>query len=103
MGPYLLGGGRTAVCCSSPISVERAYCGMVEEAISQTGLLQGEGPEGLCWGRGGAQGRIYCVCLKPGFGCTVAPRPQNSAKHWGWCSADVLTQDSADVLGEPGS
>ena len=56
MGPYLLGGGRTAVCYSSPISVERAYCGMVEEAISifsQTGQLQEEGPEGLCWGGGG--------------------------------------------------
>ena len=78
---------------------------MVEEAISRTGLLRGEGPEGLCWGGGGggAQGRIYSVCLEPGFGCTVTPRPQNSAKHWGWCSADVLTQDSADVLGEPGS
>ena len=102
MGPYLLDGGRTAVCCSSPILIERVYCGMVEEAISRTGLLRGEGPEGLCWG-GCAQGRIYGVCLEPGFGYTVTPRPQNSAEHWGWCSAYVLTQDSADVLGEPGS
>ena len=55
MGPYLLDGGRTAVCCSSPISIERAYCGMFEEAISRTGLHRGEGPEGLCWGGGAAR------------------------------------------------
>ena len=53
MGPYLLGRGRTAVCYSSPVSIERAYCGMVEEAFSLTGLLRGEGLEGLCWERGG--------------------------------------------------
>ena len=62
MGPYLLYGGRTAVCCSNPISIERAYCGMVEEAISQTGPLRGVGPEGLCWG-GGQRARSHLRCL----------------------------------------
>ena len=76
MGPYLHDGGRTAVCYSSLISVERAYCGTVGEALSLTGLHQGEGLEGLCWRRGeggSAQSRIYCVCLEPGFGCKPKP------------------------------
>ena len=40
-----------------PILIGRAYCGSFEEAISRTGLLRGEGPEGLCWGGGGGAAR----------------------------------------------
>ena len=67
--------------------------------------FEGRAQKDFVGGGGGrrAGSHLLSLCLKLGFGCTVTPRPQNSAKHWGWSSADVLTQDSADALGEPGS
>ena len=51
--------------------------------------------EGLCWGGGGR---------RVAFTASVLSRVLAKFRHTlGWCSAYVLTQDYADVLGEPGS
>ena len=105
--PYFVFLPFTVVCVCVCVCVAEVLC----YGGGSGGGRGGDGPPGIS-GKGGRSAkegieemnRAACrgAVHKSAGARSVTPRPQNSAKHWCRCSANVLTQDSADVFGEPG-